>query len=458
MKFKKSDIRRRFKPLARTEFDSGADLTSYAGLIVVDALFGATGLREKLRRCFPERSNGSIYSVWRVVLLLVVHVMLGFRRIAHCAFYREDPMVQRIVGVSRIPDERVISRTLAQVSAAEEDGFDRLLSEMATDALERSNLPEVTVDFDGSVQSTCGHAEATAVGFNKTKKGARSYYPLFATIAETSQFLAMHHRSGNVHDSNGACEFIDRCVDTVRRAVPHAALATRFDSAFFSRDVAETLRSQPAVFTMSVPFARLPELKGFIEQRQRWRRISPDTGYFETNYAPKNWPWMMRFLFVRHRRAVQRSGPLQLDLFEPVDHVFEYQVIVTNSTAHAAQVLLHHHGRGAQEKLFGEAKQHAALDVVATKRVVANRMVTRVGMLAHNLGREVQMRTQLVDHPQPTPKRTACWRFQSLGTIANTLIHRAGRFVRPQGKLTLRVNANPAAQQAYRQILDGLAA
>ena len=38
----------------------------------------------------------------------------------------------------------------------------------------------VTLDFDGSVLSTGRHAEGTAVGFNKKKKGARSYYPLFA--------------------------------------------------------------------------------------------------------------------------------------------------------------------------------------------------------------------------------------------------------------------------------------
>jgi hypothetical protein len=35
------------------------------------------------------------------------------------------------------------------------------------------------------VQSTKRHAEGTAVGFNKEKKGARSYYPLFCTVAAT---------------------------------------------------------------------------------------------------------------------------------------------------------------------------------------------------------------------------------------------------------------------------------
>ena len=56
-------------------------------------------------------------------------------------------------------------------------------------------LSRVTVDFDGSVLSTGRHAEGTAVGFNKKKKGARSYYPLFCTIAQTDQVLDVHHRS-----------------------------------------------------------------------------------------------------------------------------------------------------------------------------------------------------------------------------------------------------------------------
>ena len=55
-------------------------------------------------------------------------------------------------------------------------------------------LPRVTLDFDGSVQSTKRRAEGTAVGFNKEKKGARSYYPLFCTLAQTGQVLDFLHR------------------------------------------------------------------------------------------------------------------------------------------------------------------------------------------------------------------------------------------------------------------------
>jgi hypothetical protein len=43
----------------------------------------------------------------------------------------------------------------------------------------------VSLDFDGSVLSTHRRAEGVAAGYNKKKKGTRSYYPLFCTLAQT---------------------------------------------------------------------------------------------------------------------------------------------------------------------------------------------------------------------------------------------------------------------------------
>jgi len=65
---------------------------------------------------------------------------------------------------------------------------------LVIEGLQREQLPRLTLDFDGSVQSTKDHAEGTAVGFNKPKKGARSYYPPFCTVAQTGQFFDVHHR------------------------------------------------------------------------------------------------------------------------------------------------------------------------------------------------------------------------------------------------------------------------
>ncbi|MGH8613350.1 MAG: hypothetical protein ACREYF_15385 [Gammaproteobacteria bacterium] len=60
--------------------------------------------------------------------------------------------------------------------------------------LAKLDLPRVTLDFDGSVIGTGRVAEGTAVGFNRKKKGQRSYYPLFYTVAQTGQVLDVLHR------------------------------------------------------------------------------------------------------------------------------------------------------------------------------------------------------------------------------------------------------------------------
>ena len=102
--------------------------------------------------------------------------------------------------------------------------------------LHRENHPRLTLDFDDSVQSNKGHIEGTAVGFNKGKKGSRSYYPLFCTVAQTGQFFDLHHRPGNVHDSNGTDKFMLDCLTEVRSYFKFVALESRMDSAFFSLD------------------------------------------------------------------------------------------------------------------------------------------------------------------------------------------------------------------------------
>jgi hypothetical protein len=307
--------------------------------------------------------------------------------------------------------------------------------------LQTIDVPRVTLDFDGVVQSTKGHTEGTAIGFNKKKKGARSYYPLFCTVAQTDQIFDMHHRSGNVHDSNGALEFIDDCLSKVKEALNRVHLEVRVDSAFFSDDILWLLELYRAEFTCSVPFARFSELKTMVQSRKRWKRLDNRWSFFEAKWKPKCWDERYRFLFLRQQNEVRHKGPLQLDLYQPKDFEYEYKVIVTNKKGTAKKILQFHNGRGVQEKLFGEGQQHAALGIVPTRRMIANQTFTIAGILAHNLSREIQM-AAAAPAPRQTAKRNSLWKFQSLGTIRQRLLHRAGSLSRPAGKLTLTVSGN----------------
>ncbi len=175
-----------------------------------------------------------------IVQTLILQIVMGFRCLRDRDYYADDPLVCRLLGVAKLPDVSTISRTLAELDDTCVENVRDLSRTLVLDRLEQERLPRVTLDFDGSVLSTMRHAEGTAVGFNKKKKGARSYYNLFCTVAQTGQFLDRFHRPGNVHDSNGATAFARQCFRIVRNRLPQAVLEARIDSAFFSEDFLRT--------------------------------------------------------------------------------------------------------------------------------------------------------------------------------------------------------------------------
>jgi hypothetical protein len=455
VKSSKSKIHAKVHKIPRIRFSEERKLTSYSGIVVFQALFHSLKLRARFQQCFCHLTANKIFGHSSIVLVLVVHIILGFRRLRSLDYYREDPLVTRVCGVHKLPDVATVSRTLASFDDESVVNLRSLTREMVIERLRKSKLKKLTVDFDGSVQSTGGHVEGTAVGFNKKKKGARSYYPLFATIAQLSQFYDLYHRPGNVHDSNGALDFIARTLYGLAEALPGVQLESRIDSAFYDERIFRVLEGLGAEFTCSLPFERFPRLKAEIEARRRWSRIDEDLSYFESDWRPDKWNRGYRVLIVRKRVRKQEKGALQLDLFRPVEHEYEYKAIVTNKVCKAADVLLFHNGRGSQEKLFGEAKQHAALDVIPTRRLMGNQVFTLAGMLAHNLCRELQMATMPAARGD-LKKRPAKWEFESLGTIRQNLLHIAGAITRPQGELTLTMNANDSVRKKLARYLDGL--
>jgi hypothetical protein len=438
MKHSRKSVKGKAQAIPKLKFEQQR-LTSFAGLVVVQSFLAATDFTASLGRCFRHVRAGKVYGRATVFLQLILHLLLGYRDLRESAYYRDDPMVKRVLGLKRLPDVATVSRMLKD---ADEKSIARLrqcLRELVVNRLRELALARLTLDFDGSVQSTGRHAQGTAVGFNKKKKGARSYYPLFCTIAQTSQVLDFLHRSGNVHDSRGARAFIAECIGLMRQALPQAVIEVRADSAFFSDELVTVLQGHGVEFTLSVPFERFTQLKGMIEARRRWRSADAERSYFENHWRPKSWGQSYRFVFIRTRAKKQQKGPVQLDLFVPYEYGCEFKVIITNKRVGVGTVLRFHEGRGAQEGIFGELKTHCAMGHVPVRRCLGNQMYLLAGLFAHNLVRELQMRTEKPARGT-TDNRAALWIFERVNTVRKTLLQRAGRLTRPCGTLTLTIS------------------
>lgn len=424
------NTKRSGKPFSITFDHDCSALSSFAGLCVIHAWITRLGIREALRKTF----RGLPSHLHRMFLLLVIFRLLGFRRLRDADPHRHDPLLLATAGMERIPHVSTIGRC-----------FNRHFGEAALGRIRSANLRALaaipqrgairTLDFDGTVFRTRRKAQNTATGFNPSRKGERSYYPLFCTLAQTSQVLDVLHRPGNVHDSNGAAAFMEACI----AALPAGAdVEVRADSAFFGEGIVATL-DPLCRFTLSLPFARFPVLKGRIEARRKWARIDAETDCFEMAWRPESWSHRrVRLIAVRRRQKVRRKGPLQLDLFEPMDFEYSYSVVATNDDRSAGRLVSRHHGRGSQEGLLGELKDQLHAGVTVFKTQAANAGSMWASIYAHNLLRTIQMATRAPERDAKSWKRPACWSFQKAKTLRG-LIVRAARIKRPQNRTEIVV-------------------
>ena len=152
------------------------DLTSFGGLVVFQAFLQRVDMRARLRSSLRHLSSTAAYDFSRVVLILIVHTLLGWRRLRDLDYYRDDPLVLRVLGLRRIPDVSTVSRRLGQFDARSVDNLRELLRDIVGRRVCSASPARITLDFDGSVLTTkARRIEGTAVGYNKKQKGCRSY-------------------------------------------------------------------------------------------------------------------------------------------------------------------------------------------------------------------------------------------------------------------------------------------
>jgi hypothetical protein len=452
MRVSRQEVRSATHSLPKIRFEDH-DLTSFSGLVILQALSNALQLRKRLRECVRHLQGPTSYGASTLLLILITHSFLGWRRLRDLDYYRDDPLLKRFLGLHRVPNVSTLSRRLPLMDETVVTNMRAMNRLLVIDRVKASSPRCVTVDFDGSVISTKSRrTEGTAVGYNK-KKGQRSYYPLFATVAQTGQVLDVLHRAGNVHDSNGALEFVKLCFANLRETGFRGQIETRMDGAHFSESTCRWLDEEGVEFTVSVPFERFPPMREEIRRRSRWIAIDDEWSYFENSWKPKKWATAMRCIIYRRRVNKPIKGPIQLDLFDPTERDYEFKMVMTNKTVSAEFVLRYHNGRGSQEGIFAELKSQGSLDYIPTRREIGNRVYMLACITAHTLSREMQMEARPPERGR-TPTRACLWVFEKLSTVRRGVIQRAGRLTRPGGTLTLTMARNRRAADDFERLFQ----
>lgn len=142
-------------------------LTSIAGLVLFQSMARLIDLRNRLERCTMRVRGTGAYSPGQVVLLLVIHLFLGYRRLRDLDYYRRDPLVLRLLGLNRLPSVATLSRVMSSFDDEAIDNVREVVRDLVACRVRAASPNRLTFDMDGSVQSTKSRRiEGTAIGYN----------------------------------------------------------------------------------------------------------------------------------------------------------------------------------------------------------------------------------------------------------------------------------------------------
>ena len=210
-----------------------------------------------------------------------------------------------------------------------------------------------------------------------------------------------------------------------------------------------------AFYAIKVPFWKGRDMQRKIRECTQWQRVEKgvEKGVdgFTSTPTVKKWKRTFNIVIFRKRVMHPTRKNYQLDLFDPDDGTFEYSAVATNLSLKVRGLWRFMAGRGMHEKAIGELKTGLGFNAIPTNDYNANSAWQQFVILAHNLLTNFRIETGLTKRNR-TWKNTNRWPLKSIRTLRFELISRAGYLLRPQGRLTLRLQPNIHTEKQYRKI------
>ena len=449
VRLRKSDFSKRINSNLKIEF-AKQDLSSYSGLELFRRYFSLIRLNSHISRAFAGNLSGD-YSVVHLILIFIALWLTGGRRLRHIPYISEDPLVQRLCGLKSLPSDRTVSRWLGQFTNDALQVLITLNSELVTEKLRAMRLARVTLDFDGTVLSCGDKVKWAARGYNPHNRHSKSLYPLLCHVAQTGHFLRVQNRPGDVHDSKRALEIIKMAIMEIRKALPHAIIEARFDSAFFHEDIIKYLLREGIEFAIKVPMWPWLHLKDAILFRDRWYRIDKKRSYFKKRVSIDSWNLDLEMTFYREKLSDKPKQWHQLDFFTPDDGIYEHSIILSNRETSAGNIFAFYNGRANMEHDIAEIKGEFGFDVIPCRDYQGNGAHQQISALAYNLVRNFQIDILNPTTRPKTASRTNLFTFRSLRSLRFEMITAAGRLLNVSGEKILRLSQSTMRRKMFEK-------
>ena len=399
-------------PQAKTSF-TGPLMTAYGGAGLLRQFVAKLKLADQFERV-PTIVRGRKYGIADYLMALLAGLLLGRARQSHIAGLRLDPGALLALGIARMPSQPRLSVFLAGCGDMLANRIwainRRLVGKM------RAGLRSATLDLDGQVVSTRGNPEGADFGYNKKRRGAKSYFMQMAFLGEMRDILFAHHLAGS--EATVSSEVAVWLYRKARRAVGHIQrLRLRADAAYYSHEFLTQLETDGVSYFISARASAPLKIKVL---QVIYCQLSAKWAIGEFLYQAAGWKRPRRFIVIREK--LEPENPMQPTLFHDDDYA--YQMIATNADWSPERVWHFYNHRSCLENIIKESQDDFGCDHILSHLYRGNATWLAMSALAYNVTN--WFREKILN--QRAHRHTARWLREKLIFIPARVVHAAGQW------------------------------
>ena len=429
---------------ADTRYDFGGGvLTPYGGLLPLAALLEKLDFLKLLWERLTVKRQPVSLSNGQFVLGTVLLFYLGFARLHHVRYVRDDEMLQEVLGSGGpLPVQSTFWRFLASLHIHNEAQLMGITTELVRRVWETGQvrLERMHVDTDSTVNTVYGEQMGGRKAYNPGKKGKKSVQPLLSFVAETGECLRGKLHNGYTPTGEQMAEHITAALRSVPASVRE--VVARADAGFYCKEVVEAIERLGDRYSYILSADKTSALVRKLAEAD-WKAWSGTAGVCEFWYEPMGWGRPRRFVAVRYRLEQEPSNQYQLFATEQ----WKYRVFVTNRKEDKRTICREYDGRATAENYIKEGCNDAGFAVLSGRCFEANQNYLQMAILAYNCNRWLQL---MALSPQQTYQRT------QLRTSRLRWVFIAAKLVLHEGRRWIRLSQTFVEKALFQELMERL--
>lgn len=416
-------------------------LSAHAGSATFWAWLHGTRWRERLAAQLPHplpRSNNHLTPLEKA--LAFTHGLLcAARKLTQVAYFRRDPLVPELLGISRVASGSTLSRFFGGFTSAGKNlTCFRPLWHWCLDRLP-SRHAGYTLDLDSTrLLHEDGHQQGVRAGY--TRVGVKPcLHPLLAVMSEVRLVAQLWLRPGHATCGNNTTAFF---LDLWHNLPRHVRLrAVRADSGFCLPELLALWEQ------LRVPYMVAAQLSEPIKTLLRGDLVWTPTELAGTDVAQVQhqtvgWSHPRRVILIRHRVS-ERPGAGGKKLIDVPGYLFQALVTSLPTSEPPLAVWRDYNGRADCENVIKELQQGFALTTLCLQSFWATEAALSLATLTYNL--TVLFERHLGWQRNVTVHSLRFWLFITPGIIAH-----------PAGKTTIKIAVPPRERDWWSRLWEKL--